>query len=170
MALLDADCDDDPDAEFYATTPFACGQAFSVSVLDSILATAYFNENMLTFLSTLVNGGVNDELASLLADEVGLQPPERIITDRQLFKKRDRCRLGHVSVKQFVSKWKLSDIAERANLWRAVLGGHQGAQDDHSRSVPVFDRAAGWNNSEIPELFLDSPICDHESTGVDGRQ
>ena len=33
------DDDDDPDTELYLTQPFACGTAFAVSVLDSLMAT-----------------------------------------------------------------------------------------------------------------------------------
>jgi hypothetical protein len=33
------DDDDDPDTELYLTQPFACGTAFAVSVLDSLMST-----------------------------------------------------------------------------------------------------------------------------------
>ena len=36
------DDDDDPDTELYLTQPFACGTAFAVSVLDSLMATVRF--------------------------------------------------------------------------------------------------------------------------------
>ena len=41
---MDQDDDDDPDTELYLTQPFACGTAFAVSVLDSLMSTvsAYF--------------------------------------------------------------------------------------------------------------------------------
>ena len=39
------DDDDDPDTELYLTQPFACGTAFAVSVLDSLMATVMlFNQ------------------------------------------------------------------------------------------------------------------------------
>merc|ERR1711923_486973 len=59
------DDDDDPDTELYLTQPFACGTAFAVSVLDSLMATVrrsrlriiisflsqtYFNPNSLTLI------------------------------------------------------------------------------------------------------------------------
>ena len=37
--ILDQDDDDDPDTELYLTQPFACGTAFAVSVLDSLMST-----------------------------------------------------------------------------------------------------------------------------------
>ena len=36
------DDDDDPDTELYLTQPFACGTAFAVSVLDSLMSTVSF--------------------------------------------------------------------------------------------------------------------------------
>ena len=40
------DDDDDPDTELYLTQPFACGTAFAVSVLDSLMATVV-NESII---------------------------------------------------------------------------------------------------------------------------
>ena len=37
--VIDQDDDDDPDTELYLTQPFACGTAFAVSVLDSLMST-----------------------------------------------------------------------------------------------------------------------------------
>ncbi|KAE8746473.1 calcium-activated potassium channel slowpoke, partial [Frankliniella occidentalis] len=48
VQFLDQDDDDDPDTELYLTQPFACGTAFAVSVLDSLMSTTYFNQNALT--------------------------------------------------------------------------------------------------------------------------
>ena len=39
VQFLDQDDDDDPDTELYFTQPFACGTAFAVSVLDSLMST-----------------------------------------------------------------------------------------------------------------------------------
>lgn len=51
VQFLDQDDDDDPDTELYLTQPFACGTAFAVSVLDSLMSTVclwllidYFNQ------------------------------------------------------------------------------------------------------------------------------
>lgn len=42
VQFLDQDDDDDPDTELYLTQPFACGTAFAVSVLDSLMSTVRF--------------------------------------------------------------------------------------------------------------------------------
>ena len=48
VQFLDQDDDDDPDTELYLTQPFACGTAFAVSVLDSLMSTvSVFTENKL---------------------------------------------------------------------------------------------------------------------------
>lgn len=43
VQFLDQDDDDDPDTELYLTQPFACGTAFAVSVLDSLMSTVRFS-------------------------------------------------------------------------------------------------------------------------------
>lgn len=43
VQFLDQDDDDDPDTELYLTQPFACGTAFAVSVLDSLMSTVRIN-------------------------------------------------------------------------------------------------------------------------------
>ena len=45
VQFLDQDDDDDPDTELYLTQPFACGTAFAVSVLDSLMSTVRFINN-----------------------------------------------------------------------------------------------------------------------------
>ena len=44
------DDDDDPDTELYLTQPFACGTAFAVSVLDSLMSTVT-NEYLIFILT-----------------------------------------------------------------------------------------------------------------------
>ncbi|GLH10083.1 Potassium voltage-gated channel protein Shal [Gryllus bimaculatus] len=58
VQFLDQDDDDDPDTELYLTQPFACGTAFAVSVLDSLMSTTYFNQNALTLIRSLITGGL----------------------------------------------------------------------------------------------------------------
>ena len=58
VQFIDPDDDDDePDTELYLTQPFACGTAFAVSVLDSLMSTTYFNPNALTLIRSLITGG-----------------------------------------------------------------------------------------------------------------
>ena len=70
------DDDDDPDTELYLTQPFACGTAFAVSVLDSLMATTYFNPNSLTLIRSLITGGATQELEQILAEGAGLRGGE----------------------------------------------------------------------------------------------
>lgn len=44
VQFLDQDDDDDPDTELYLTQPFACGTAFAVSVLDSLMSAVSQNQ------------------------------------------------------------------------------------------------------------------------------
>lgn len=96
MQFLDQDDDDDPDTELYLTQPFACGTAFAVSVLDSLMSTVtmkmifklyiynyqnnynsikqtYFNQNALTLIRSLITGGATPELELILAEGAGLR-------------------------------------------------------------------------------------------------
>ena len=51
VQFLDQDDDDDPDTELYLTQPFACGTAFAVSVLDSLMSTVcIFHINLSSYL------------------------------------------------------------------------------------------------------------------------
>ena len=53
--ILDQDDDDDPDTELYLTQPFACGTAFAVSVLDSLMSTVSINNYIFYVKSVLQN-------------------------------------------------------------------------------------------------------------------
>jgi len=95
VQFLDQDDDDDPDTELYLTQPFACGTAFAVSVLDSLMSTTYFNQNALTLIRSLITGGATPELELILAEGAGLRggySTEETLTNR------DRCRVGQISV------------------------------------------------------------------------
>jgi len=48
VQFLDQDDDDDPDTELYMTQPFACGTAFAVSVLDSLMSTVCTSSLIIT--------------------------------------------------------------------------------------------------------------------------
>ena len=110
VQFLDQDDDDDPDTELYLTQPFACGTAFAVSVLDSLMSTVswtwllislifpsqtYFNQNALTLIRSLITGGATPELELILAEGAGLRggysTPETLAN-------RDRCRVGEISL------------------------------------------------------------------------
>merc|ERR1740131_763816 len=95
VQFLDQDDDDDPETELYLTQPFACGTAFAVSVLDSLMSTTYFNQNALTLIRSLITGGATPELELILAEGAGLRggysTPETLAH-------RDRCRVGQISL------------------------------------------------------------------------
>lgn len=53
VQFLDQDDDDDPDTELYLTQPFACGTAFAVSVLDSLMSTVSHSSLRKSFFAPL---------------------------------------------------------------------------------------------------------------------
>ncbi|XP_070544720.1 calcium-activated potassium channel subunit alpha-1-like isoform X30 [Ptychodera flava] len=95
VQFLDQDDDDDPDTELYVTQPFACGTAFAVSVLDSLMSATYFNDNALTLIRTLITGGATPELEQILAEGAGMRGG---YTTPQLLCNRDRCRVAQLPV------------------------------------------------------------------------
>uniref|UniRef100_A0A671L9H9 Calcium-activated potassium channel subunit alpha-1 n=1 Tax=Sinocyclocheilus anshuiensis TaxID=1608454 RepID=A0A671L9H9_9TELE len=95
VQFLDQDDDDDPDTELYLTQPFACGTAFAVSVLDSLMSATYFNDNILTLIRTLVTGGATPELEGLLAEENALRGG---YSTTQTLANRDRCRVAQLAL------------------------------------------------------------------------
>nr|VZH97005.1 unnamed protein product [Spirometra erinaceieuropaei] len=68
VQFLDQEDEDDGSGELFMTQPFACGTAFTVSVLDSLMSTAYFNESALTLIRSLVTGGSTPYLEKMLSD------------------------------------------------------------------------------------------------------
>ncbi|KAK3091427.1 hypothetical protein FSP39_019809 [Pinctada imbricata] len=95
VQFLDQDDEDDPDTELYMTQPFACGTAFAVSVLDSLMSTSYFNDNALTLIRTLITGGATPELEQILAEGAGMRGG---FCTPSVLANRDRCRVAQVSL------------------------------------------------------------------------
>lgn len=95
VQFLDQDDEDDPNTELYLTQPFACGTAFAVSVLDSLMSTTYFNANALTLIRSLVTGGATPELELILAEGAGLRGG---CTTPETLAMRNRCRVGQISL------------------------------------------------------------------------
>ena len=93
VQFLDQDDDDDPDTELYLTQPFACGTAFAVSVLDSLMSTTYFNQNALTLIRSLITGGATPELELILAEGAGLRGG---YSTSETLQNRDRCRFVQI--------------------------------------------------------------------------
>ncbi|XP_065208102.1 calcium-activated potassium channel slowpoke [Planococcus citri] len=112
VQFLDQDDDDDPDTELYLTQPFACGTAFAVSVLDSLMSTTYFNQNALTLIRSLITGGATPELELILAEGAGLRGG---YSTSDSLSNRDRCRVGQISLydgplAQFGENGKYGDL------------------------------------------------------------
>ncbi|GJQ74711.1 hypothetical protein Trydic_g21562 [Trypoxylus dichotomus] len=112
VQFLDQDDDDDPDTELYLTQPFACGTAFAVSVLDSLMSTTYFNQNALTLIRSLITGGATPELELILAEGAGLRGG---YSTPDSLSNRDRCRVGQISLydgplAQFGENGKYGDL------------------------------------------------------------
>ncbi|XP_052262998.1 calcium-activated potassium channel slowpoke-like [Dreissena polymorpha] len=95
VQFLDQDDEDDPDTQLYMTQPFACGTAFAVSVLDSLMSTSYFNDNALTLIRTLITGGATPELEQILAEGAGMRGG---YCTPAVLANRDRCRVAQVSL------------------------------------------------------------------------
>uniref|UniRef100_A0A1I7S254 BK channel n=1 Tax=Bursaphelenchus xylophilus TaxID=6326 RepID=A0A1I7S254_BURXY len=95
VQFLDQDDDDDPDTELYLTQPFACGTAFAISVLDSLMSTTYFNDSALTLIRTLVTGGATPELELILAEGAGLRGG---YSTQETLSNRDRCRISQINL------------------------------------------------------------------------
>ncbi|XP_067671059.1 calcium-activated potassium channel slowpoke-like isoform X3 [Haliotis asinina] len=112
VQFLDQDDDDDPDTELYMTQPFACGTAFAVSVLDSLMSTSYFNDNALTLIRTLITGGATPELEQILAEGAGMKGG---YCTPSVLANRDRCRVAQISLfdgplQQFGESGKYGDL------------------------------------------------------------
>ncbi|XP_067946179.1 calcium-activated potassium channel slowpoke-like isoform X2 [Watersipora subatra] len=97
VQFLDQDDEDDPDVELYMTQPFACGTAFAVSVLDSLMSTSYFNENALTLIRTLVTGGATPDLEQIMAEGAGIQGG---LSTPEMSRCRNRCKVGQISLSE----------------------------------------------------------------------
>ena len=95
IKYLNTDDDDEPGVELYVTQAFATGTCLAVSVLDSILSTAYYNHQALTLIKSLISGGMTSELEMILAEGAGLQPG---FSSSKILDKRNRARLGQISL------------------------------------------------------------------------
>ena len=96
VQFLDQDDEDDINTELYMSQPFACGTAFAISVLDCIMSTAYFNENALTLIRTLITGGTTPELEQILAEGTGLIPGGTL--NKNQSENRNRPRFTQISL------------------------------------------------------------------------
>ena len=94
VQFLDPD-EDDLNTELYMTLPFACGNAFTDSVLECFMSTSYFNDNALMLIRSLITGGTTPELEQILAEGRGIEPGGNNLENCQ---NRDRPRLSQISL------------------------------------------------------------------------
>ena len=95
IKYLNTDDDDEPGVELYVTQAFATGTCLAVSVLDSIMSTAFYNHQALTLIKSLISGGMTPELEIILAEGAGLQPG---YSGTKVLNKCDRCRLSQITI------------------------------------------------------------------------
>ncbi|VDN10025.1 unnamed protein product, partial [Dibothriocephalus latus] len=95
VQFLDQEDEDDESGELFMTQPFACGTAFTISVLDSLMSTAYFNESALTLIRSLVTGGSTPYLEKMLSDGMGMRGGNSSLNSLGC---RDRCRVAQLAL------------------------------------------------------------------------
>jgi len=83
------------DDGIYLTQPYACGSAFTMSVLDSLVSATYFNSDILTLVRNLVTGAISPELDTQMAEGV---PIVGTLETQEIAASRNRCRVGQISL------------------------------------------------------------------------
>ncbi|EPQ01536.1 Potassium channel subfamily U member 1 [Myotis brandtii] len=99
----------------HLSTSFSTGSVFSGSFLDSLLATAFYNYNVLELLHMLVTGGISSQMEQYLDKEIVCRPSNSCFT---LLSRRKRCKLGLLSLKQTI----LSDIKPKKTFGQVFCG------------------------------------------------
>ncbi|XP_052834506.1 calcium-activated potassium channel slowpoke isoform X7 [Octopus bimaculoides] len=164
VQFLDQDDDDDPDTELYMTQPFACGTAFAVSVLDSLMSTSYFNDNALTLIRTLITGGATPELEQILAEGAGMRGG---YSTPSILANRDRCRVAQISLyegplAQYGESGRYGDLflAALRNFGILCIGLYRFRDTSATVKSPSSKRYVITNPSqEFPLLATDQIIC-----------
>ncbi|XP_050390597.1 calcium-activated potassium channel slowpoke isoform X2 [Patella vulgata] len=164
VQFLDQDDDDDPDTELYMTQPFACGTAFAVSVLDSLMSTSYFNDNALTLIRTLITGGATPELEQILAEGAGMRGG---YCTPAVLANRDRCRVAQISLfdgplAQFGTDGRYGDMFVHAlrNYGILCIGLYRFRDTSESVKSPSSKRYVITNPAEEFSLLpTDQAFC-----------
>lgn len=182
VQFLDQDDEDDPNTELYLTQPFACGTAFAVSVLDSLMSTTYFNANALTLIRSLVTGGATPELELILAEGAGLRGG---CTTQETLAIRNRCRVGQISLyDEPLSKFavslhyilpqidstQLDKLTNNNNRCSSLLSDGRSLRRSLCRGSPFIWHALYWHLSRQGSdrhraHCLESSLRDHQSSG-----
>lgn len=164
VQFLDQDDDDDPDTELYMTQPFACGTAFAVSVLDSLMSTSYFNDNALTLIRTLITGGATPELEQILAEGAGMRGG---YSTPSILANRDRCRVAQISLyegplAQYGERGRYGDLflAALRNYGILCIGLYRFRDTSATVKSPSSKRYVITNPSQdFPLLPTDQVFC-----------
>lgn len=168
VQFLDQDDDDDPDTELYMTQPFACGTAFAVSVLDSLMSTSYFNDNALTLIRTLITGGATPELEQILAEGAGMRGG---YCTPAVLANRDRCRVAQLSLFdgplcQFGENGKYGDLFVYALRTYGILcigvyrfrDTSEGAKSPSSKRYVITNPAEDFRLMHTDQVFCFQPF------------
>ncbi|XP_078284924.1 uncharacterized protein LOC144610213 [Rhinoraja longicauda] len=110
--FLDQEDRDEPDTDLYLTQPYASGCVFAFSILNSLMCTTYFNDNILMLIRMLVTGGATPELDEQLADEDALRGS---VHAQDNVDQRNRCKLARITLcdprfSQFANGGKYGDL------------------------------------------------------------
>ncbi|XP_069773579.1 calcium-activated potassium channel subunit alpha-1-like isoform X7 [Narcine bancroftii] len=121
--FLDQEDRDEPDTDLYLMQPYASGCVFAFSILNSLMCTTYFNDNILMLIRTLVTGGATPELDEQLADEDALRGS---VHAQDKVGQRNRCKLARISLcdkrfNEFANGGKYGDLFCRALLHHGIL-------------------------------------------------
>ncbi|PAA75156.1 hypothetical protein BOX15_Mlig030539g2, partial [Macrostomum lignano] len=95
IQFLDQEDDDADEEEIYNSQPYACGNAFTAGVLDSLMSTVFHNMNAMTLIRTLVTGGATPEMEVLMAEGLNLDGTEET---PEIQANRHRCRAMQLSM------------------------------------------------------------------------
>ncbi|XP_078094636.1 calcium-activated potassium channel subunit alpha-1-like [Mustelus asterias] len=170
--FLDQEDRDDPETEFYLTQPYASGCVFASNILNSLMCTTYFNDNILMLIRTLVTGGGSPELEEQLADEDALRGSIHA-QDKVVY--RNRCKLARITLcderfAEFVDHGTYGDLFCKAlNVYGILCFGIFRLQDPQKQSKKRF---VITNPSPLFELDMTDfimctvPFCDTQTISV----
>ncbi|XP_043537038.1 calcium-activated potassium channel subunit alpha-1-like [Chiloscyllium plagiosum] len=139
--FLDQEDRDDPDTDLYLTQPYASGCVFASNILNSLMCTTYFNDNILMLIRTLVTGGGTPELEEQLADEDSLRGS---IHAQDKVQQRNRCKLARITLcderfAEFADGGRYMDLFCKAlNVYGILCFGIFRLQDPEKQSKKRF--------------------------------
>ncbi|XP_059497075.1 calcium-activated potassium channel subunit alpha-1-like [Stegostoma tigrinum] len=139
--FLDQEDRDDPNTDLYLTQPYASGSVFASNILNSLMCTTYFNDNILMLIRTLVTGGGTPELEEQLADEDSLRGS---IHAQDKAGQRNRCKLARITLcderfAEFADGGRYKDLFCKAlNVYGILCFGIFRLQDPEKQSKKRF--------------------------------